>query len=158
MTSFKNPKFFLNSEGKSYSSYDGRPWQPSDKPLTKAEGEKMERAQAIAHLKTLVKPGDTVQTVLRHKSASGMSRSISCFVARDSELIKLDYWIAEAGIAKFEQKHGGLKMGGCGMDMGFALVYNMGRMLWPSGTEAPHGSRNGKPDTDGGYALKQEWI
>lgn len=44
------------------------------------------------------------------------------------------------------------------MDMGFHVVYALGSALWPDGTPAPHGTRNGEPDTAGGYALKHEWL
>jgi hypothetical protein len=30
--------------------------------------------------------------------------------------------------------------------------------LWPNGTDTPHGTRNGEPDTNGGYALKHRWM
>ena len=53
---------------------------------------------------------------------------------------------------------GGLVIGGCGMDMGFHVVYNLGRAMWPDGTPDPHGTRNGEPDRDGGYALKHRWL
>jgi len=55
-------------------------------------------------------------------------------------------------------KRGALKVGGCGMDMGFHVVYNVGAKLWPKGTAKPHSTRNGEPDRDGGYALKSEWL
>jgi hypothetical protein len=54
--------------------------------------------------------------------------------------------------------NGGIIIGGCGMDMGFALVYNLGSTLWPNGTPEPHGTRNREPDSDGGYALKHNWV
>lgn len=38
------------------------------------------------------------------------------------------------------------------------FVYSLGRTLWPDGTRAPHGRRNGQPDSDGGYALKHSWL
>ena len=53
---------------------------------------------------------------------------------------------------------GGIKIGGCGMDMGFYLVYNLGYTLYPNGTPKQHGTRNGEPDFDGGYAFKQAWL
>ena len=55
-------------------------------------------------------------------------------------------------------KTGGLRVSGCGMDMGFHVVYNLGYALWPDGTPEPHGTRNGAPDSDGGYALKHRWL
>lgn len=72
-------------------------------------------------------------------------------------LTTIDYWAARA-LGYRIGKHGGIVVGGCGMDMGFHLVYNLGRTLWPTGTDNPHGRRNGHPDSDGGYALKHGWL
>ena len=106
-----------------------------------------------------------VYTVLRHVSASGMSREISLFVAdvekRDGKrvpIIRDITYTAAAAMADNMGKRGGIVIGGAGMDMGFALVYNLGRTLWPNGTKKPHGTRNGQPDTDGGYALNHSWL
>ena len=42
--------------------------------------------------------------------------------------------------------------------LGYHVVYNLGYTLWPKGTSKPHGTRNGEPDSDGGYALRQYWV
>src|SRR3990167_5500047 len=64
----------------------------------------------------------------------------------------------------------GVRVGGCGMDMGFHLVYNLSRVLFPDGFDCigkdfpandhSNGDRDYKPHThkDGGYALKQRWL
>jgi hypothetical protein len=52
----------------------------------------------------------------------------------------------------------GLTVDGCGMDMGYSVVYSLGYAMWPKGTPEPHGIRNGEPDSDGGYALRHAWI
>src|SRR5476651_1853736 len=52
------------------------------KRISKAE---QERTEAIKHLRTLIKPGDTVYTVLRHVSRSGMTRGIDCYVFRHED-------------------------------------------------------------------------
>jgi hypothetical protein len=110
-------------------------------------------------LRKLLKPGTTVYTILNHCSTSGMSRSISLAIGqKDGSIHKLDYLVATAKGVHIDEKHGGLKVSGCGMDMGFHLVYDLGRMLWPHGTTKPHGMRNGAPDKDGGYALKHTWL
>ena len=108
-------------------------------------------------------PGDRLYTVTRHTSASGMTRSISTFVIRDNQPICIDYWVARLLDMSFDQKHGGCKTSGCGMDMGFEIVYRIGRVLYPDGYNLPEGAigRNGDTsgrDTDGGYALKHEWL
>jgi hypothetical protein len=68
-------------------------------------------------------------------------------------------WLAARAMGDtYDRDKSGIKIGGCGMDMGFALVYNLGSTLWPKGTPKPHGTRNGEPDRAGGYALKQDWL
>lgn len=152
-------KFFRDSAGYVYESHSDAPWTGTDKPVSQKEGKLARQEQAKKHLRTMLKPGMTVSTILNHCSSSGMSRSISAVIAnKKGEIIKLDYWIAQAKGEHIDEKHGGLKMSGCGMDMGFALVYSLGQMLWPNGTKKPHGTRNGAPDSDGGYALRHTWL
>ena len=152
-------KYFKSADGNVYESHDDKPWQSDHVELSQKEGKVAQIEQAKAHLRTLLKPGQTVYTILNHRSASGMSRSISAVVSgKDGEIEKLDYWIARAKGEHIDPRHGGIKMTGCGMDMGFSLVYNLGCMLWSTGTPEPHGTRNGQPDSSGGYALKQRWL
>lgn len=113
--------------------------------------------EAIERLHEYLKPGSVVTTVTRHTSRSGMQREISMAVCHEGTIVNLDYWVAHALGYKLG-KHDGIVVGGCGMDMGFHLVYNLGRALWRDGTPQPHGKRNGQPDSDGGYALKHRWL
>lgn len=117
-----------------------------------------QRQEALDALRAILKPGDTVYTVLRHRSASGMTRTIALCVIRDNEPRWFTYWLPFIGIGKRDDKHEGVKVEGCGMDMGFHVVYRLGQELWPDGTPEPHGIRNGEPDTSGGYALKHRWL
>lgn len=94
---------------------------------------KTERQEAIAKLREWIKPGDVITTVLRHVSRSGMQRSISMMVPLDGEVFALDYYAARASERKIDRDNGGVKIGGAGMDMGFALVYDLARDLWPNG-------------------------
>ena len=55
-------------------------------------------------------------------------------------------------------KREALKTQGCGMDMAFDAVYTLGSSLWPLGTPTPHSTRNGEPDTCGGYALNHRSL
>ena len=107
-------------------------------------------------LRKILKPKSTVYTVLRSVSKSGMSREISAFAIQKGELRNLDCLVADA-IGYVVGPHG-IKMHGCGMDMGFALVHSLGAALWPKGTAKPHSQRNGEPDREGGYALKRQWL
>jgi hypothetical protein len=62
-----------------------------------------------------------------------MSRSISLVINGDADVRELDYNVARALGESIDGKHGGIRMGGCGMDMGFALVYSLSRALFPGG-------------------------
>lgn len=117
-----------------------------------------EKAESIRELKKLLRPGSEVQCVLRHVSASGMSRRIDFFVIKGNETRRLTYLISRVLDYSLSNKDGALVVQGCGMDMGFSVVYGLGATLWPKGTKKPHGRRNGEPDHEGGYALKHRWL
>ena len=119
---------------------------------------KADRTKALENLAELLKPGDTVYTCVRHVARSGMSRDIDLYVMRDNEPRWISYWVSQALGYPLAKHDRGIKIGGCGMDMGFHLVYNLGRRLWPNGTPKPHGRRNGEPDSDGGFALTHRWL
>lgn len=140
-----------------------------------------------------IKPGDTIYTVLQHVSSSRMSRVINLFVIRNSERSGkpepryIGQLTAKLLDHPWDYKHWGVKVGGCGMDMGFHLVYSLGRALFPQGfgeegyrVDGPtirpltkekaalavakgwtfngrNGDRSGWDD-DGGYALSHKWI
>lgn len=111
-----------------------------------------------------IKPGEKVYTILRHRSSSGMSRVIDMFVIRKDSWSKkhrpcfIGFKAAQAMGDTWDRERQGIKVSGCGMDMGFHLVYSLGEALWPKGTRKPHSKRNGTDDRAGGYALKHEWI
>ena len=121
---------------------------------------KHDKKEALETLTEQVKllPGETVYTVLRGVARSGMTRWIDLYVIRDGEPLRITWSAANATGYTYDRKREALKIGGCGMDMGFQAVYQLGCVLWPQGTPEPHGRRNGKPDSAGGYALKQRWI
>lgn len=138
---------------------------------------KEEIANARKVLEEEIRPGDTIFTILRHVSASGMSRSISLIKVRNGETWDITYFAACVLGDNIDQKRGGIKIGGCGMDMGFALVYNLSRVLFPSGfvccgkgcgSNDHTNDRSGDWDRaksagrkhvgDGGYALNQRWL
>lgn len=135
----------------------------------------MTKEEAIKVLRDDLKPGDTINCILRHVSRSGMSRSIS-LLKGDADIT---YFAALAMGDKIDQKHGGIKIGGCGMDMGFALVYNLSWTLFPEGFECvadaigpkrgigcpsndhSNGDRTYGPDhlhKEGGYAIRHRWL
>lgn len=117
-----------------------------------------DRDEARAELRSRLRPGQEVFCILRHCSRSGMQRVIDLKIIEDGEMRGIGWTAARAMGNRYDTKRDGIVIGGCGMDMGFALVYNLGATLWPKGTDKPHGQRNGEPDSDGGYALKSRWI
>jgi len=129
-----------------------------------------EKNRSIEELKTILKPGDEVYTKLNHVSKSGMQRAISVKIIRDNKIQNISYLVSQVTEFKLHNKYEGIKIGGCGMDMGFEIVYNLGRILFKEsfnciGKGCPsndhfNGDRDytSHPHSDSGYALKQRWI
>lgn len=115
------------------------------------------RAQACDTLRENfgIVPGSTVYTTVTKVSSSGMSRHIRLFVVSGSRVHDITRFVAEITGWREANRGGGLVVSGCGMDMGFHTVYTLGRYLFPEGASV---GRGGRPDTDGGYALKHEWL
>lgn len=133
---------------------------------------KVERQESIDRLKEIVEPGDTIDCILRHVSKSGMMRRISFVKIKDGESISLDYLIARACDYKRNLNHEGLTVRGCGMDMGFSVVYDLSSTLYADGFTCI-GKRKKCPSNDhsngdqnyrkhnhksGGYALRHRWL
>lgn len=95
--------------------------------------EKAERQEALEELREIIKPGDTVHTILRHVSRSGMQRIIDPLVIKDGEHRYIRWQASQLIGAKMDRDRDGLKIGGCGMDMGFHLVYSLSHALYGDG-------------------------
>lgn len=91
-----------------------------------------EREEAIALLRETLKPGSTVYTSVAHVSRSGMSREIKLYAIEGGEPAWLSGLVARA-VGLRLGKRDGVIMGGCGMDMGFAAVYELSATLYPDG-------------------------
>jgi len=117
--------------------------------LSKAAQDRADRDYAREQLLThYVSEGTRVYTILRHVSASGMSRGISLLVAdSDGRISDITFYAAATmGDRLIESKgHRAIRVSGAGMDMGFHLVYNLSSVLF-------HGQDRA------GYILRQEWI
>jgi hypothetical protein len=133
-------------------------WHKDAKRVSKQVWMKARKEYCAAQILKFVSPGSKVYTVLRHVAKSGMSRTMSIFVVdKGGEILSITTYVAD--LCDYTcTKDGYLRADGCGMDMGFSVVYNLGQALWPEGTEKPHGTRNGEPDSVGGYALNQVWL
>lgn len=134
---------------------------------------KAREEECLNRLRELVKPGDTVYTLLKHVSKSGMYRVIDLRVIKDNQPIRITTYVADL-LEGYDQKHEGAKASGAGMDMGFHLVYNLSHRLFGNGFECvgdepgrrcpsndhSNGDRDYTPHwhNSGGYALRQEWL
>lgn len=101
--------------------------------MSKAPEKKAAQQQAAEYLRTLFPPGATVSTILLHASRSGMSRSIGVLAVEDGEVRDVSWAVARVLDWRFDRDRGGVKVSGCGMDMGFHLVYALSRTLYPDG-------------------------
>ncbi len=113
---------------------------------------KEERTEAMVRVKKLVEAGNkTVYCVLRRVSRSGMSRVIDFYTFIPNKegggvsKMWLSYQIAGILGYPFDKNTEAVKVSGCGMDMGFAVVHSLSCDLYPN-------------KEDGGYVLKHEWI
>lgn len=122
------------------------------------------KEEAIKRLRGWIKPGDTVYTILRHVSRSGMQRVIQVVTlnVKDGkvETGHVGWNVATALGLRYDRDREGVVMNGCGMDMGFDLVSHIGQLLWSHGDGVYISGRNGstQPETDGGYLLKHRWL
>lgn len=85
----------------------------------------MAKQDAIEQLREILPPGSAVNTRLRHVSRSGMTRDIQVLTTDGSDITSLVAAALEARVV-----NRGVRVGGIGMDMGFHLVYRLGRTLW----------------------------
>lgn len=116
--------------------------------MSKSATKKTKREESLEKLRKWMPKGSTVYTILRHVSRSGMQRVIGVVVidhanGTSSEPIVFHPNHAVASVLDWSMhpKIDGVKVSGCGMDMGFHLVYQLSSVL--------HGD---------GYALKQQWL
>lgn len=133
--------------------------------LTKKQERAQEVRDSLEYLAGLLQPGDTVLTVLKHVSRSGTNRKIAT-IFKDQNI---SGYVADAVDMKWTDD-GAVSVSGCGMDMGFHLVYNLSSALFPQGficigencpsNDHSNGDRDYTPHHhhDGGYALKQRWL
>jgi hypothetical protein len=126
-----------------------------------------ERREAIAQLKKMVRPGRKVYTSLEHVSKSGMSRDISVFIVRKGEIFNIT-WLVGRILGLRRQDNGGIRIGGCGMDMGYHIVMNLSYALHgmkSKGQDAIDAEDKGRPfygakpgHYRAGYSLDHQWL
>jgi len=88
----------------------------------------------------------TAYTILKSVSASGMSREIKVITQYEGRVIDITWYVSHASsVGQLRERNGQrvVRVGGCGMDMGFHLVYSLSLALY---------------GLEGGYKIKQEWL
>ena len=132
--------YFQDQIGRVYQSARVDGWNDCTK-LTAKQGAEMYREQKCAELRNMLqgeKP--VIYTSILSVSASGMSRTIKVLLVEDGRIRDISY-AASVALQWSEGKNGGVKVGGCGMDMGFHLVYLLSSVLFADG-----------------YHVKHEWV
>ena len=98
--------------------------------MTKKQLAEQERKEAVRYLRKLCRPGTIVFTSLLHVSRSGMYRRISLHLIRNNQPLEITSRVATVLGLKVKDE-GGVGVSGCGMDMGFHLVYELSHALYP---------------------------
>lgn len=104
--------------------------------VTKKAQRAAEVEAAREELRQILPPGAQVLVLQRHVAPSGMTRWLDLYAMVDGELRRITETAATAmdDHTTYKDGHGWtLKVGGCGMDMHFATVYNLSRALYRDG-------------------------
>ncbi len=120
----------------------------------------IERQAAIEDLRGLLRTGDTVHCVLRNVSRSGMSRVIDLFVIRKGDRVNIGHTASVALDSGWDRKRQGIRVGGCGMDMGFATVYNLAWVIFHDTRRYKRwaAKQSERQPRDAGYMLTHRWV
>ena len=66
---------------------------------------------------------------LASTSKSGMSRSFDCYIRHENDIVNVNHEVS-AYISKRRNSSGSVIMKGCGMNMAFALTYELSSLLY----------------------------
>lgn len=115
-------------------------------------------------------PSATLYTVLTNVSRSGMSRSIKVLAsivnqrgpndALRAEVVDVSWLVAKILDWSTDPRHGGVKVGGCGSDMGFEIVHNLSYAMHgiPNAPIEKQRCLDYRDDVEHGYSLQHRWL
>ena len=88
-----------------------------------------------------------IYTILRHVSASGMTRDISLIAVEDGRIRNVSGLVARVLGEKVREAHGhwAIRVSGCGMDMGWGLVHRLSAILYSDRER-------------GAYVIHHDWL
>ncbi len=120
----------------------------AEKKESKKATAEREKAEARAFLLGVFASQErpTAYTILKSVSASGMSRTMKVVTSHEGQVLDLTWWVSlVSGVGTLAEKNGQrvLRVGGCGMDMGFHFVHSLGIALY---------------GLEGGYKISHEWL
>ena len=117
--------------------------------LSKKEQAKKEVDSASAYLLSILEKQETptLYTSLKHVSSSGMSRDMKVLAVVNGQIVDVTWYVGKLNVGTIKERNGQrvIRVGGCGMDMGFHVVYSISSYLY----------RN---QDDAGYVIRHEWI
>lgn len=129
--------------------------------ITKAEQKEQDRQEAIARLRALAPAKSTIYVVVKHVSRSGMQRHIAAFIQTPTGLRNISGDVAEIVGWKWLDDDS-VAVSGCGMDMGFHLVYTLASYVWRNTPEAAAYADEMKDSKwrsgDASYLYSHRWL
>jgi len=99
---------------------------------------KEEKENAIEYLREYVKEGDTIYTLVKKVSPSGMSRQMVIIVRTDTGVRNISWLTARALGYRMCKENDCFSISGCGQDMGYAVAYDIGATLFNDGYKVKH--------------------
>lgn len=109
-----------------------------NKTVARKSHKELEREDTLLALRTALKLGTTVYTILRHVSASGMCRWLDLYTIDANRPFRLTWSTAIALEWTYDRRREALKVTGAGMDMGFHAVYSLSAVLFKDGNALNH--------------------
>jgi hypothetical protein len=117
--------------------------------LSKKAQKEQERESARAYLLSILNKQNkpTLYTNLKSVSSSGMSRDMKVLAVVEGEIVDITYYVGKLDIGTIKERNGQrvIRVGGCGMDMGFHVVYTVSAILYGY-------------EERGAYTIRHQWI
>jgi hypothetical protein len=117
--------------------------------FSKKAQKEQERESARAYLLSILNKQNrpTLYTNLKSVSSSGMSRDMKVLAVVEGEIVDITYYVGKLDIGTIKERNGQrvIRVGGCGMDMGFHVVYTVSAVLYGY-------------EERGAYTIRHEWI
>jgi len=116
--------------------------------LTKKQEREQEQQSAKDFLRKVFASQEraTAWTILKSVSASGMSRDMKVITQYEGRVIDITWYVSHASsVGQLKERNGQrvVRVGGCGMDIGFHLIYSLSIALY---------------GIENAYDIKQEWL